>query len=69
MEVAEGLDAGGVYARSEIEIGPTETLDELRGRLVDVGTDLLVTALTSGLGDPVPQELRTDTSKPDSAMP
>ncbi len=55
MAVEEGLDTGGVYRRAETPIGPDETLDELRGRLVDIGTDLLLDALTNGLGAPEPQ--------------
>jgi methionyl-tRNA formyltransferase len=55
MAVEEGLDTGGVYAREEMVIGPDETADELRARLVDVGTGLLVDTLTAGLGRPVPQ--------------
>lgn len=55
MEVAEGLDTGGVYASVETLIGPGETLATLRGRLVELGTDLLVSRLTEGLGTPVPQ--------------
>lgn len=56
MAVEEGLDTGGVYRRSEVDIGPDETLDELRGRLVDIGSELLVAALRDGLGAPEPQE-------------
>ncbi|MCU1377291.1 MAG: Methionyl-tRNA formyltransferase [Acidimicrobiales bacterium] len=56
MELEEGLDTGGVYAEARLAIGPEETADELRERLVAVGTDLLVTNLTAGLGKPRPQE-------------
>jgi methionyl-tRNA formyltransferase len=55
MAVEEGLDTGGVYARAEVPIGPDETADELRARLVEVGTDLLVRALAGPLGEPEPQ--------------
>jgi methionyl-tRNA formyltransferase len=55
MEVAEGLDTGGVYAVTETDIGPTDTLDSLRGRLVELGSELLVSRLTDGLGEPTPQ--------------
>ncbi|HSL57357.1 MAG TPA: methionyl-tRNA formyltransferase [Acidimicrobiales bacterium] len=55
MAVEEGLDTGGVYRRAEVDIDPDETLDELRGRLVGMGTELLVSALRTGLGDPDPQ--------------
>jgi methionyl-tRNA formyltransferase len=55
MVVEEGLDTGGIYRRAELEIGPDETLQELRGRLVDAGTSLLVDALSEGLGEHTPQ--------------
>lgn len=56
MVVEEGLDTGAVHARAEVEIGPDETADELRARLVAAGTDLLVEHLRRGLGPPAPQE-------------
>jgi methionyl-tRNA formyltransferase len=56
MVVEEGLDTGAVHARTELAIGPDETADELRTRLVDAGTELLVASLTAGLGEPIPQE-------------
>ena len=56
MEVAEGLDEGGVYRRIETPIDPDETLGELRGRLVDLGSAQVVDALREGLGSPVPQD-------------
>jgi methionyl-tRNA formyltransferase len=56
MEVAEGLDEGGVYAVERTPVGPEETVAELRSRLVDIGTRLLVAQLAAGLGDPIPQE-------------
>ena len=56
MVIEEGLDTGGVYARSEVVIGPDETADELRARLAALGTDLLLTSLRDGLPEPKPQE-------------
>lgn len=56
MEVAEGLDTGGVYATAETAITADDTLSSLRERLVAMGTDLLVSRLTDGLGEPRPQE-------------
>lgn len=56
MVVEEGLDTGGIVRRAEVAIGPDETLDELRARLVEVGSDLLVEELGRGLGQPHPQE-------------
>jgi methionyl-tRNA formyltransferase len=55
MDVEEGLDTGGVYAREEVPIGPRTTAPELRATLVDVGTRLLVDVLARPLGEPVPQ--------------
>ncbi|MET0729439.1 MAG: methionyl-tRNA formyltransferase [Acidimicrobiales bacterium] len=55
MVVEEGLDTGAIYDRAELSIGPDETLDELRGRLVEAGTGLLVQNLSRGLGEPAPQ--------------
>jgi methionyl-tRNA formyltransferase len=56
MELEEGLDTGPVYACETVPIGPEETAAELRARLVDAGTELLVQALRSGLGTPTPQQ-------------
>jgi methionyl-tRNA formyltransferase len=55
MVVEEGLDTGAVHARAELTIAPDETAADLRERLVDVGTELLVSSLQRGLGDPSPQ--------------
>ena len=56
MVVEEGLDTGAVYDREVVDIGPDETVDELRERLSVAGTDLLVGNLTNGLPEPTPQE-------------
>ena len=55
MDLAEELDTGAIYRRVETPIGPDETLDELRGRLVEIGVAQLVAALREGLGQPTPQ--------------
>jgi methionyl-tRNA formyltransferase len=55
MVVEEGLDTGAIYRRAEVDIGPDETLEELRGRLVAIGTTMLVEELSAGLGEPAPQ--------------
>jgi len=55
MVVEEGLDTGAVYDRAELTIGPDETVDELRARLTDAGTALLVDNLQRGLTTPAPQ--------------
>jgi len=49
MAVEEGLDTGAVYDEAEVAIGPDETADELRARLVDLGTDLLLGVIENGL--------------------
>ncbi len=56
MAVEEGLDTGGTYRRAEVAIGPDDDLEDLRARLVDLGTTLLVEALQDGLGPVTPQE-------------
>ena len=55
MDLDIELDTGAVYCRTETPIGDDETLDELRGRLVEIGTDQLVRALADGFGEPEPQ--------------
>lgn len=55
MVVEEGLDTGGIYDRVEMEIGPNETAAELRARLTEAGTRLLLDNLDRGLGEPTPQ--------------
>ncbi|MEM7143172.1 MAG: methionyl-tRNA formyltransferase [Actinomycetota bacterium] len=55
MAVEEGLDTGAVYRRDTVEIGPDETLDELRDRLAEIGVRQLVDALARGLGRPEEQ--------------
>jgi methionyl-tRNA formyltransferase len=56
MVVEEALDTGGIYARVELAIGVDETADQLRARLVEAGTRLVVEQLSAGLGAPVAQE-------------
>ncbi len=56
MVVAPELDTGDIYACQRVAIEATDTLDGLRSRLVDIGTDLLVRGLTDGLTPPRPQE-------------
>jgi len=55
MEVDDGLDTGGVYARAEASIGADDHLAVLRQRLVDVGSRLLVDVLSAPLPTAVPQ--------------
>ena len=55
MQLAEGLDTGPVIDVVEVPIGPRDTADDLRQRLVDVGARQLVEALQRGLGEPQAQ--------------
>jgi len=55
MEVVDELDAGGIYACESTPIGPDDTAESLRERLVAIATRLLVERLTT-LGPAVPQE-------------
>ncbi len=49
MALDEGLDTGPVYARVEVPILPGQTSAELRERLADLGTGLLLERLSGGL--------------------
>jgi methionyl-tRNA formyltransferase len=55
MRLDEGLDTGPVVQCRSLFIGPEETADELRGRLVSVGTELLLGELEVGPGPGVAQ--------------
>jgi methionyl-tRNA formyltransferase len=56
MQIDSGLDTGPVYASRSTPIEPTETAGELRGRLVDLGTELLLETLSTVAGrTPQPQ--------------
>lgn len=77
MTLEAGLDTGPVHRCVRVAIGAEETAAELRARLVDLGTGLLVEELAAGLTPPVPQvgqptyaakiepaDLRLDWSRP-----
>lgn len=77
MQLEEGLDTGPVHECARTAIDGAETADELRSRLVGIGTEILVRRLRDGLGEPTPQqgeptyaeklqpdELRLDWSRP-----
>lgn len=51
MQMEEGLDTGGVYARRDVPIGPDTTADGLRSELVAVGAELLVQTLDAPLAE------------------
>jgi methionyl-tRNA formyltransferase len=56
MALDPGLDTGPIYSCETVSIGDDETVDELRARLVALGTALLIDRLAAGLGEPAPQE-------------
>ena len=58
MALDAGLDTGPLHRCEKVAIGPEETADELRARLVELGTRVLVEELERGLGPAVPQEGR-----------
>ncbi len=81
MALDAGLDTGPVYDCRQVTIGAEETADHLRARLVELGTQMLLTHLRAGLPEPVPQqgeptyaakiepdELRLDWSRPAVAL-
>ncbi|HUS61424.1 MAG TPA: methionyl-tRNA formyltransferase [Acidimicrobiales bacterium] len=55
MRLDPGLDTGPVLAVRRTPIGDEETLAELRSRLVDIGTEVLLEALAGDLGAGEPQ--------------
>ena len=55
IDIAPEIDTGAVYRRASTGIGSHETADELRARLCELGIGLLLDALATGFGDPVPQ--------------
>jgi methionyl-tRNA formyltransferase len=58
MAIDEGLDTGALYACEEVAIGPDEHLSALQGRLVEIGSALLVKTVSggaAGLPAPTPQ--------------
>ncbi len=56
MALEAGLDTGPVYDRRAVPIDPTESVEELRARLVGLGSSMLVGLLADGVGGlPVPE--------------
>ena len=55
MRLEEGLDTGPVHERRLMTIGADETAPELRARLVEAGTGMLLELLAGELGEPSPQ--------------
>ena len=55
MQLEEGLDTGAVFGCERVPITARTTAAALRADLVRAGTELLVSSLEGGLGDPRPQ--------------
>ncbi len=56
MRIESGLDTGPIYAVERTPIGADETAGELRSRLIDLGTRLMVETVPNvPTTDPVPQ--------------
>ncbi len=55
MDIEETLDTGAVYAREEVAISDSSTVQTLTNELSAAGARLLISTLTEGLGTPVPQ--------------
>jgi methionyl-tRNA formyltransferase len=81
MKLDEGLDTGPVYAQRKVKIEPHESATELRSRLTDAGTELLLELLRKPLarprtqqGEPTyaeklsPDELKLDWSQPPAQL-
>jgi methionyl-tRNA formyltransferase len=56
MGLEEGLDTGPLYSCARVGIGPEDTADELRSRLAELGTELLLDGLRDGLAEPTAQQ-------------
>ena len=55
MGVEDTLDTGAVYARAALPINDTDTADDLRDALVDLGTSLLLDVVAGELPEPESQ--------------
>lgn len=55
MALDAALDTGAVFKTVETPIDPDEDCITLRGRLVTLGTEMLIESLSEGLGQPEPQ--------------
>jgi methionyl-tRNA formyltransferase len=55
MKLDEGLDTGPLYECQRVSIGDDERAEELRWRLGEVGTAMLLRLLSEGFPEPVPQ--------------
>jgi methionyl-tRNA formyltransferase len=70
MAVEAGLDTGGIYAQSDTTIGDDETVEELRSRLVVMGSRLLEEHLKDGIaGLPIARDQRGSPSYAEKILP
>ena len=56
MDVAEGLDEGDIFARTEVALAPTSTLSSLWDEMSHIGATLLVETIEAGLWHREPQQ-------------
>jgi methionyl-tRNA formyltransferase len=70
MAVEKGLDTGPIYAVGDTTIDESESAEELRARLVEVGCRLLIHNLSNGVaGLPIPHEQVGDPSYAEKIRP
>jgi methionyl-tRNA formyltransferase len=70
MTVEEGLDTGAVFACEEVVIEPTEHLEDLRARLVERGSALMVRLVEGGVaGLPPAQPQQGDATYAEKIRP
>ncbi|HEX4245454.1 MAG TPA: methionyl-tRNA formyltransferase, partial [Acidimicrobiales bacterium] len=70
MAVEKGLDTGAIYAVGDTTVDETESVEELRSRLVAIGCQLLVDNLSGGAaGLPIPHEQEGDPSYAEKIRP
>lgn len=55
MALEEGLDTGPIYRQAEYALDDEESVESVRARLAQVGTELLLAMLRDGMPEAVPQ--------------
>jgi methionyl-tRNA formyltransferase len=71
MQIEEGLDTGAVYDVEAVDIGDTETVEQLRSRLGVIGASQIVRMLREGFPAPTPQSgeaVHADKITPDQML-
>jgi methionyl-tRNA formyltransferase len=70
MAVEKGLDTGPIYAIGDTSIDETESVEQLRARLVEIGCRLLLENLVAGAaGLPIPHDQVGDPSYAEKIRP